>query len=283
MIPFSLPGRFYRGNLHTHSDLSDGGLPPDKVAQAYKDAGYDFFALSDHFLDKYNWPIADTRAFRSNAFTTLIGAELHAGRNSVGDVWHILATGLPLDFAPPHEGESGPEIAARARAAGAYVAIAHPAWSQLTIEDGRALAFCDGVEIYNHGSAVENDRGGGFYLLDRLLREGHRLTAIATDDAHFRAGDSDAFGGFVMVKAESLDPEALLAALKNGHFYASQGPRIDDMRVRGWRAESVVLARALDHGAGRHEPNGGKTRAGDHRSQLSHPGHRSRRQSGAGP
>ncbi len=26
---FARPGRFFRGNLHTHSDVSDGALPPD--------------------------------------------------------------------------------------------------------------------------------------------------------------------------------------------------------------------------------------------------------------
>ena len=55
------------------------------------------------------------------------------------------------------------------------------------------------------------------------------MTAIATDDAHFRHGEYDAFGGFVAVKAESLEPEALLAALKGGNFYSSQGPRIHDV------------------------------------------------------
>jgi len=229
--PFSTAGRFWRGNLHTHSNLSDGALTPEQVVDAYKDAGYDFMQLSEHFLKRFDWPIADTRAFRSNNFTTLIGAELHVMGTSVGELWHILAAGLPLDFAAPDERETGPEIAARAQAAGAFVAIAHPAWSQLTIEDGRALAAADAVEIYNHGSAIETDRGDGFYLLDQLSNEGHRLTAIATDDAHFKHGDRDAFGGFVMVKAESLDPEALLAALKAGQFYSSQGPRLYDIDV----------------------------------------------------
>jgi hypothetical protein len=117
----------------------------------------------------------------------------------------------------------------RGRARMAPSSRSPPAWSQLTIEDGRALASAHAVEIYNHGCAVENDRGDGFYLMDQLLNEGHRLTAIATDDAHFRHGDYDAFGGFVEVKAESLEPEALLAALKAGNFYSSQGPRIHDL------------------------------------------------------
>jgi histidinol phosphatase-like PHP family hydrolase len=229
IAPFSTPGRFWRGNLHAHSTLSDGALAPEQVIEAYKNAGYDFVQLSDHFMERYHWPIADTRRWRSNNFTTLIGAELHAPATRVGELWHIVAAGLPLDFAAPESEESGPALAARARAQGAFVAIAHPAWSQLTIEDGRALASAHAVEIYNHGCAVENDRGEGFYLMDQLLNEGRRLTAIATDDAHFRHGDYDAFGGFVEVKAESLEPEALLESLKAGNFYSSQGPRIYDL------------------------------------------------------
>src|SRR5271169_232335 len=66
------------------------------------------------------------------------------------------------------------------------------------------------------------------YLLDQLLNEGRRLTAVATDDAHFKNGD---YGGFVEVKAESLDPDALLESLKTGRFYSSQSPRLLDVEV----------------------------------------------------
>ena len=231
LSPFKNPGRFWRGNIHTHSTLSDGVLSPEAVVQAYKDAGYDFMMLSDHFIGHYNWPVADTRTYRSNSFTTLIGSEVHAPRTSAGELWHIVAAGLPLDFPPCDPSESGEALARRAMAAGAFVGMAHPAWSQLTIEDGRALSFAHAVEIYNHGCATESDRGEGFYLLDQLLTEGHRLSAFATDDAHFKTPDH--FGGWVQVKAESLDPEALLAALKAGQYYSSQGPLIHDIATNG--------------------------------------------------
>ena len=230
---FSAPGRFWRGNLHTHSTLSDGALEPDQVVNAYHQAGYDFMCLSDHFMGRFDWPVADIRPSRRNDFTTIIGAELHAPANSVGEIWHILANGLPLDFEPPHEEEDGIALAQRAADAGAFVSIAHPAWSQLKIEDGRACHMAHAVEIYNHGCAIENDRGDGFYLLDQLLSEDRRLTSIATDDAHFRDHDHDAFGGWTMVKTESLDPEDLLEALKAGAYYSSQGPQITALDLNG--------------------------------------------------
>jgi hypothetical protein len=236
--PFSTPGRFWRGNLHTHSTLSDGALTPADVIEAYKRAGYDFLQLSDHFLARFDWPIADTRKLRCREFTTLIGAEIHAMRTSAGEYWHIVATGLPLDFAPAEYSECGPRLAARAKDAGAFVTIAHPSWSQLTIDDGRSLTAAHAVEIYNHTCAMMTDRGDGFYLLDQLCNENRRLTAVAGDDAHFHNGDLDAFGGSVMVKSESLDPGQLVDALKAGHFYSSQGPRIYDIEVT--RAEARV-------------------------------------------
>jgi hypothetical protein len=232
LAPFSTPGRFWRGNLHTHSTLSDGALSVDDVVNRYKAVGYDFMMLSDHFTHHFNYPIADTRHLRGNDFTTILGAELHAPVTTAGEWWHIVAAGLPLDFEPVKKGETGPQIAKRAADLGAFVGIAHPAWSQLTIEDGRALSFAHAVEIYNHGCAVECDRGDGFYLLDQMLNEGHRhLTAFATDDAHFK--NADHFGGWVHVKAQSLDPDVLLEALKTGQYYSSQGPQIHDISLEG--------------------------------------------------
>ncbi|MFV2035774.1 MAG: phosphotransferase, partial [Halocynthiibacter sp.] len=168
---------------------------------------------------------------------TIIGAELHTGTMENGYLWHILAVGLPLDFTPPDipdfmpvEGaESGPDIARRARDAGAFVTIAHPYWSGLTIADAHSIAAAHAVETYNHGCKIDSDRGEGFSTLDHLLNEGSRLNLIATDDAHFDAPDY--FGGWVMVKAAHNTPEALLDALKAGHFYSSQGPEIRDIRI----------------------------------------------------
>jgi hypothetical protein len=234
---FSAPGQFWRGNLHTHSNLSDGCLDPAEVCRRYKAEGYDFISLTDHFIGHYGYPIADTKPFRDESFTTIPGAELHSGAMESGELWHILAVGLPEDFPAPNapgfhpvkDQETGPELAQRARQAGAFVSIAHPHWSGLTLADARSIEAAHSVEIYNHGCAIGCDREGGGHVLDLLLSEGRDLTIIATDDAHFT--EPDHFGGWVMVKAEANDPELLLEALKRGDFYSSQGPELRGISV----------------------------------------------------
>lgn len=236
---FTAPGRFWRGNLHTHSTNSDGVLPPEEVCRRYRAEGYDFLALTDHFVGLWGYPITDTTGYRTEGFTTILGAELHSGAMANGELWHILAVGLPADFAPsdsPHftpvEGqETAAQIAQRAVEAGAFVAIAHPQWSGLTLEDARGVTAAHAVEIYNHGCATGCDRPDGFAIADLLLTEGRRLTMVATDDAHF--SEPDHFGGWVMVKAEENAPAALLEALKAGHFYSTQGPELRDVRIEG--------------------------------------------------
>jgi hypothetical protein len=237
LAPFSVPGQFFRGNLHTHTDRSDGMLSTEQVIDTYRDAGYDFLAITDHFLAKYDWPLVDTRRFRSERFTTLLGAELHAPRTEMSDIWHFVAVGLPLDFAPAAPDEDGPALARRARAAGAFIGIAHPAWYSLSLADAETLDAAHAIEIYNHGCHLMHDKGDGAYLLDGMLDKGHRLLTYACDDAHFRSPDFG--GGWIELKAEANEPDAVLNALKNGHFYSTQGPRIDDITMT---ADTVEVA-----------------------------------------
>jgi hypothetical protein len=229
--PFSSPGRFWRGNLHTHSTRSDGHLSPEQVCDFYREAGYDFFALTDHFLERYDFPITDTRPYRTPEFTTILGAELHTGKTEFGQLWHILAVGLPSDFAPYPPGETGPEIAARALEAGAFVAAAHPAWYGVTEEDIRSLGAIHAVEVYNGTAIDHNDRPDSWYVLDQMLTRGARYSACATDDAHFNPDRHDMLRGWVYVRSESRRPEALLEALKAGAYYSSSGPQIYDIAV----------------------------------------------------
>jgi len=43
--PFDKSGRFYRGNLHSHSTHSDGEKSAEEVCRTYRELGYDFLAI----------------------------------------------------------------------------------------------------------------------------------------------------------------------------------------------------------------------------------------------
>lgn len=230
-LPFDKPGQFWKANLHSHTTRSDGKLTPTELCAIYRDHGYHALAITDHFMEQFGFPIVDTIGQRTDSFTTLLGAELHGPGLMLG-AWHILAVGLPPDFAPAEEGESGPEVARRASDAGAFVAIAHPAWYSLFFEKAMEVDFADAVEVFNTTCLYDNDRGESWYLADQFLMTGRRPFAIATDDAHCSIRP-DTFGGWTMIKSESLDPDTLLAALKAGSFYSSTGPDIHNISLEG--------------------------------------------------
>ena len=227
-------GRFYRGNLHCHSDLSDGRWSPEEVIGAYRDAGYDFLCLSDHFEAEYDWQIVDTRPFRDDGFTTIVGAELSSAAWDDRDCYWVTAAGLPSDFeAPPADDHA--EAITRAREAGAFVVMLHPGLNNLPPTAADRLPALDAihaVEIYNHNGAMAAipDRADGAYMLDGLLENGRRLLVNAGDDAHF-GHPRDRFGGWIEVHSERLDPDLLLASMKAGRYYSTQEPSIQELLV----------------------------------------------------
>jgi len=237
--PFGLPGRFWRGNLHTHTTASDGHLAPLEVCEFYRSAGYDFLAITDHALERFGYPLTDVSAHDTADFVTLRSAELHAGRIDSGHFWHLLGIGLPAAFDRPGDNETGPELAARALAAGSFVAAAHPAWYGATEGEIRSLGPIHAIEAWNATAADLNDRPDSWYVLDQLLSRGGRYTAIATDDAHFSGERNDALQAWVWVKAEALTGPGLLAALKTGRFYSSTGPEFRSIEIDTARCMTI--------------------------------------------
>lgn len=262
-------GRFFRGNLHCHSNRSDGHQPPEAVITAYRNAGYDFIVLSDHFEAKYGWRITDTRHLRDAGFTTIIGAELSSAAWSYRYAYWVTAAGLPLDFAAP-PADNHAEAIARAAACGAFVIMLHPGLNNLPLAAVDALPGFEAVhavEIYNHNMATGAlpDRAHAAYMLDGLLEQGHRLLVNAGDDAHF-AHPTDRFGGWVEVHCDRLDPDTLLASLKAGHYYSTQGPKLyellqDDQQLHVEAGDADVIT--LTCGGDRWQSSEKRTSAGD--------------------
>ena len=79
----------YKGNLHMHTTLSDGALTPEEAVLKYKKAGYDFLALTDHWVQSENGYMSGV--------TMLSGCEYDFGRNTVEGVYHVVGIGFESD------------------------------------------------------------------------------------------------------------------------------------------------------------------------------------------
>jgi predicted metal-dependent phosphoesterase TrpH len=86
--PFSTPGNWYRGNLHTHTTNSDGRLKPVDAVTWYRTHGYDFMVITDHDL------LTDVSGMSDEHFLVLPGVEIHAGRTSHGIIYELLVIGV---------------------------------------------------------------------------------------------------------------------------------------------------------------------------------------------
>ena len=40
--------RYFKGNLHTHTNISDGEMTPQEAVDLYRKLGYQFLCLSGH-------------------------------------------------------------------------------------------------------------------------------------------------------------------------------------------------------------------------------------------
>lgn len=214
--PFSLPGRWFKGNLHTHTDQSDGLFTPQQALTWYHAHGYDFVAITDH------WVLTPGRTSDFSDFISITGTELD------GPGYHMLALGL--SSLPDHELADSLQATTDAVVSrGGLPFLAHPYWTGQTSAEMATIRGIVGIEVFN--SVCDKMDGLGYAQVhwDELLAQGFRLTGLAVDDVHWR---HEAVGrGFTMVRAKSLDEDAVLDAIRSGQFYASTGPKIDDLRV----------------------------------------------------
>lgn len=222
MNPFAVKGNWYKGNLHTHTNNSDGRYSPQSTVDVYAQAGYDFLALSDHGR------LTNPDDLDQRGMVLIPAAELNGGRGELGQSFHLLCLGI-RDDPKPLETPSAQEALDYACSLAEMVFIAHPYWSSHTPEELLDLQGYAGIEVFNTTCQRGIGRGHSEPHWDDLLARGRLLPAIAVDDAHF--GYWDFGGSWIMLRAPQLDLDSVMAALKAGHYYATQGPQIRDVVV----------------------------------------------------
>ena len=261
-------GKFYKANLHCHSNISDGSLSPEEIKKIYTERGYSIIAYTDHDVFIPHDDLTDDN------FLALHGYEMEVNGESLGlyrKTCHMCFVAIDPDnltqvcyhrekylFAnsknhrdeikfdetlPDYERVYTPEKISEmmkiGRDNGFFVTYNHPTWSMEDYNDYANYHGMHAMEICNFGCVVMGYPDYNEKEYDEMLRNGERIYCIATDDNHNRhpvgTRDCDSFGGFTMIKADKLDYKTITDALVRGDFYASERPEIYDLWVEDGR------------------------------------------------
>ena len=258
MKKFLLPegNKFYKANLHVHTDISDGKITPEEAKEGYKSHGYSVLAYTDHEVYVPHNDLCDDDFIAINAVELAINDNWPGGFK-FNKTYHLnlysknqnqeeccVSTGqlIWLEHSKAYVSEktlNNPyrkfhsivginDLIKRANDEGFMVCYNHPVWSMHDYRDYSGLKGLWGVEVYNTGSA----RGGyedTVQPYEDLIRENQRLVPVASDDAH--ALNANAYGGWTMIAAESLNYESVISALEKGDCYSSTGPEIKELYI----------------------------------------------------
>lgn len=213
-------GLWLRGNLHTHTTVSDGSRSPAEVIADYERRGYDFLAITDH--DKF---VAPGEYQAGTSMILIPGVEVTARGP------HILQIGAGEVIEPDTDRQ---RVIDAINAAGGMAIYNHPNWqshfNHFSQELMEQLEGAIGVEVYNgvierlEGTSLASDRW------DRLLSKGKWVWGFGTDDSH-KPGDVEI--AWIVVQVQERTAEAILDGIGHGRFYASTGVTIGEIRVEG--------------------------------------------------
>jgi hypothetical protein len=228
--PFTKSGKWYKGNIHTHSTFSDGTKTVEELVKLYKKAGYDFLSITDH------GKVVDVLHLTKENFLMIPGEEICIGTSNSLTPYHIVALGIEktLPFKDFDYALDPQRVIEKINHLGGLAILAHPYWSGLNHSDMMKIGNYHGVEIYNTSCDYERNTGSSEVHIDGLIAAGQTPLLYASDDHHGAEGGNaplDACVAWISVKAKSLTFENIMNSIDNGHFYSSNGPEIKSISI----------------------------------------------------
>lgn len=229
-------GNWYKGNLHTHTTVSDGVFSPKNTIDRYKKNGYSFLAISEHMVYSH-YP-----EYETDSFLSIPAAEVHTSKGGTG-LHHMIAFGEPQNT-KFHNMEhldqelfntmSTQELINYIRGKNNLVIYNHPYWSRDDICDIVKLENIVGMEIYNYNCETSWKCGNSEVFYEHFLWHDNFIWCFGTDDAHGARDINDYCGGYITVKTNDFSHTGIINAIKLGSFFASsaregeQAPKILD-------------------------------------------------------
>ena len=230
--------RFQRGNLHTHTTLSDGNTSPEQTILWYAAHGYQFLAITDH--DRLSRP-SRYAALQEPGFVLIPGEEITM--TGGGRQVHINAlctkSRIPGGAFPSTSTALSSGIR-NVLLQGGVALVNHPNFdwglSPSDVLDAREAPLLEIASghpyVHSAGDATHPSHEA---LWDRALTAGADYMAVAVDDVHRIDVSGNPLAlpgkGWVEVFADHADQKAICAGLASGNLYASTGVELRRIAV----------------------------------------------------
>lgn len=253
----SKDGNDYKANMHCHTTISDGEMTPAEVKDYYMSNGYSIVAFTDHELFVPHPELCDENFCALNAYEMSIydynttteylilrmthlnfvaldpkldtqpffHRERYFIGNGVKNKHLIKFDETKPDFVREYTPESVNMVMRECKKLGFFVTYNHPRWSLENYSVYSKYDEMNGLELMNGGSMVEGYIEHNQQVFDDLLSQGKKVFAIAGDDNH---GTWDTLVCWTVIRSKDLSYESVANALKNGDFYATNGPEIKE-------------------------------------------------------
>jgi hypothetical protein len=227
-------GTWYKGDLHAHSEYSDGDSPIAAVIKSAEDRRLDFFTVTDHDTSLRGNPAHwDDPSYHSQKLILLYGIEWTTPLGHA-NVW----SSAPFSYADlwaANRARDGVAAAAAAHRQGALFSINHPASLFTSSWHYPVSPETDSVEVWNTMYRFPSgNRRAGHFFWDDLLKSGRRIPCVGGSDTHqLVRWQSKLFGHgnpTTWIYAPERTGEALLDGIRAGHVsisYAPDAPRLD--------------------------------------------------------
>jgi hypothetical protein len=238
---------FLRGNLHTHSTRSDGDSPPAEVYAYYRDHGYAFLALTDH---NTRTDPGDYRAEQRPGFVMIPAEEVTT--LGAGKPVHVnaLCSRRTIGGATfPTVREALGWAVARIKEQDAIALVNHPNFDWTLAADDLPTAHgAELLEVWSGHLYVHSEgdvlRPSHEALWTKMLDAGETFAGVAVDDMHnLLATDKEPgarpLRGWVEVFGAEATEAAICEGLRRGRLYASSGPKLLRLAVKG---DSMTVA-----------------------------------------
>lgn len=211
--------RMYKGDLHLHSNISDGRVTLDQIYDYFLKSDLDFYILADHSIlntsEKYNFLVTGTEITWDD--------EGHYNAHGEMSILDLDYANYAVQYKTKIEALSA--ILRDLKDKGMVLTLNHPFRKSIKCSHDLDIQLFDCIEVINAPhllkEEIDNDKAASFF--DYLWNNGHYVSAVGGSDSH----KENFYASYPIgiptthLMCDGLLSKNIIESMKKGHGYVT--------------------------------------------------------------